>query len=56
MIAKDELAAMIATLESQPHLSLKEEKYLELMVELQYRRSTQSLELTRRRNSGYPGE
>ncbi len=28
MITKDELAAMIAALESQPHLSLKEEKYL----------------------------
>lgn len=28
MITKEELAAMIAALESQPHLSLKEEKYL----------------------------
>lgn len=28
MISKDELAAMIAALESQPHLSIKEEKYL----------------------------
>jgi hypothetical protein len=28
MITKDELAAMIAAIESQPHLSIKEEKYL----------------------------
>jgi len=28
MITKDELASMIAALESQHHLSLKEEKYL----------------------------
>lgn len=28
MITRDELAAMIAALESQPHLSIKEEKYL----------------------------
>lgn len=28
MITREELAAMIAALESQPHLSLKEEKYL----------------------------
>lgn len=28
MITKDELAAMIEALESQPHLSIKEEKYL----------------------------
>lgn len=31
MITRDELAAMIAALESQPHLSLKEEKYLAVM-------------------------
>lgn len=30
MISKDELAAMIEALESQPHLSIKEEKYLEV--------------------------
>lgn len=35
MITKDELAAMIATLESQPHLSLKEERYLAVMKELE---------------------
>lgn len=35
MITKDELAAIIAVLESQPHLSLKEEKYLNLLLELQ---------------------
>ncbi len=34
MITKDELAAMIAALESQPHLSLKEEKYLAVCREL----------------------
>lgn len=34
MIAKDELAAMIAVLESQPHLSIKEEKYLAVCKEL----------------------
>lgn len=34
MITKDELAAMIEALESQPHLSLKEEKYLAIMKEL----------------------
>lgn len=34
MISKDELAAMIAALESQPHLSMKEEKYLAIMKEL----------------------
>ncbi len=31
MITKDELAAMIAALESQPHLSLREERYLAVM-------------------------
>lgn len=31
MITKDELAAMIAALESQPHLSMKEEKYLRVI-------------------------
>lgn len=35
MITKDELAAMIAALESQPHLSMKEEKYLAVMYKLQ---------------------
>lgn len=34
MITKDELAAMIAALESQPHLSIKEEKYLKVCIEL----------------------
>lgn len=34
MITKDELAAMIAALESQPHLSIKEEKYLAVCKEL----------------------
>lgn len=34
MITKYELAAMIAALESQPHLSLKEEKYLAIIKEL----------------------
>lgn len=35
MISKDELAAMIEALESQPHLSIKEEKYLAMMYKLQ---------------------
>ncbi len=35
MITKDELADMIAALESQPHLSLKEEKYLKVCKELE---------------------
>ncbi|QZA71131.1 hypothetical protein AH01_13 [Pantoea phage AH01] len=35
MITKDELAAMIAALESQPHLSMKEEKYLAVCKELE---------------------
>lgn len=34
MITKDELAAMIVALESQPHLSLKEEKYLAVCRQL----------------------
>lgn len=34
MITKDELAAMIAALESQPHLSIKEEKYLVVCLAL----------------------
>lgn len=34
MITEDELADMIAALESQPHLSLKEEKYLAVCWEL----------------------
>ena len=34
MSTKDELAAMIEALESQPHLSIKEEKYLAIMKEL----------------------
>lgn len=34
MITKDELASMIAALESQPHLSIKEEKYLAVCKEL----------------------
>lgn len=34
MTTKDELAAMIAALESQPHLSIKEEKYLTVCKEL----------------------
>ena len=41
MITKDELAAMIAALESQPHLSLKEEKYLAIMKELMEYRETE---------------
>lgn len=39
MITKDELAAMIAALESQPHLSIKEEKYLKVCKELETRRA-----------------
>lgn len=35
MISKDELAAMIAALESQPHLSMKEEKYLAVCKKLE---------------------
>lgn len=35
MITKDELSAMIAALESQPHMSLKEEKYLAALSKLQ---------------------
>lgn len=38
-ITKDELAAMITALESQPHLSLKEEKYLAIMRELHIQRA-----------------
>lgn len=34
MITKAELASMIAALESQPHLSIKEEKYLKVCREL----------------------
>lgn len=34
MITKDELTAMIAALEFQPHLSLKEEKYLAVCRQL----------------------
>lgn len=34
MITKDELADMIEALESRPHLSLKEEKYLKVCKEL----------------------
>lgn len=34
MITKDELAAMIAALESQPHLSINEDKYLKVCREL----------------------
>lgn len=34
MITKDELADMIAALESQPHLSIKEEKYLKVCTQL----------------------
>lgn len=35
----EELAAWIADMESQPHLSLKEERYLVMMKELlEYRR------------------
>ena len=40
MITKDELAAMIVALESQPHLSLKEEKYLTIMKELEVLRDS----------------
>lgn len=39
MITKDELAAMIATLESQQHLSIKEEKYLAVCRALNERMS-----------------
>lgn len=34
MITKAELASMIAALESQPHLSIKEEKYLKVCKHL----------------------
>ncbi len=34
MMTKEELADIIAALESQPHLSLKEEKYLAVCREL----------------------
>lgn len=37
MITKDELADMIVALESQPHLSIKEEKYLKVCRELRER-------------------
>lgn len=40
MITKDELAALIAALESQPHLSIKEEKYLKVCKELLVYRET----------------
>lgn len=39
MITGEELAAMIEALESQPHLSLKEEKYLAVCKELESQRS-----------------
>lgn len=35
MITKEELETMIDALESQPHLSIKEEKYLAIMYRLQ---------------------
>ncbi len=38
-VTKESLAAMIAALESQPHLSLKEEKYLAVCRELECERS-----------------
>lgn len=41
MITKDELAAMIVVLESQPHLSIKEEKYLKVCKELLVYRETE---------------
>ncbi len=34
MITKAELAAIIAALESQPHLSIKEDKYLKVCKQL----------------------
>ena len=34
MITKDELTDIIAALESQPHLSIKEDRYLKWMLEL----------------------
>ena len=37
-ITKESLAQWIAELESQPHLSLKEERYLAVMRELNYLR------------------
>lgn len=39
MITKAELTAMIAALESQPHLSIKEEKYLQVCKALSERMS-----------------
>lgn len=47
-LTKDELAAMIASLESQPHLSLKEEKYLAVCRELlDYKRHDEEMEQLR---------
>lgn len=47
MITKDELAAMIEALESQPHLSLKEQKYLAIMKELLELRKQYDVQLLR---------
>lgn len=45
MITKDELAAMIAALESQPHLSIAEEKYLAVCKELaEYKRVSEEVD------------
>lgn len=44
-ITKDELASMIAALESQPHLSMKEEKYLAIMKELSEFKSLEAIHM-----------
>lgn len=55
-ITKESLAQWIAELESQPHLSLREERYLAVMKELRLQQGLSSLGFKRNRNSGYPGE
>lgn len=48
MITKAELAAMIAAIESQPHRSIKEEKYLKVCKELlDYKRHDEEMEQLR---------
>jgi len=48
-VTKESLAQWIAELESQPHLSLKEERYLAVMTELlDYVRHDEEMEHLRR--------
>lgn len=48
-VTKESLAQWIAELESQPHLSLKEDRYLAVMVELlEYKRHDEEMDHLRR--------